>query len=830
MTTPDRLTLHGCAPTPLASYLKALGVLRLLSSGANSVTGEPADAGVRGWWEGERFHLRTALGREGVTEFFLHRYAPSPVIAPWNGRAGFLEGEAGEASTREGAVLMRNIEQCEASRFRMMRSVVGVLRENEQLSMLDTLRAESKALEKQAKGLAGDAKRRCLDRKRRADARAKALKGILIPSLRSATPPEHAEYIDSCVAVAAADHALMAPLLGAGGLDGSRDFGVRFAAELSEVFDLQTGAPSSGSPASIALSLYRRATRLPRVGSIGQFSPGDTGPNASTGYSGTNPLNPWDLILAMEGTILFAGAITRQWGTSGLGVASFPFTFDPVQAGAGGFSADDPNRPRGEIWTPLWTKPAQFSELRAIFAEGRLAIAGGTARNGLDAARAVSNLGASRGIESFERYSVTQPDGRVPYQATSVGRYDTPEVRRNDLAGDLEYGGWLRSARSNSKSKSASLSARAAIARLDDALFVTTGRRATRSGFQQALAALGSFVAWQRLTNVDFRKKLPPPPLLSAEWLRRADDGAPEFRIAAALASLGIPSASSQRDTEQEEDTRPTGSRAPPMAAHLAPLTNGAGDGFEARTFFRGRHLRKRRDWATDGGPPTVVWGHGGLVANMIAVLERRLVEVPIRGLTDKPLAGACFARLSDIVAFLLNEDFDDARCSALLAGMVWVQPTWLTQAASTARARAKRPAVPFAYAALKSLFSTDADLQQMGAIPGETTLPIPSGLVTRLRAAAGAEDGVSTQQAVATAFSRARSSSLPSPYDGLRAGGRSTGRLGGRMGVGIRADRLAASLLIPISRPALASLLRQAYPGAVPETTESTEDHPDAS
>ena len=829
MTTRDRLTLHGCAPTPLAAYLKALGVLRLLSSGANNVTGEPADAGVRGWWEGERFHLRTALGREGVVEFFLHGYAPSPVIAPWNGRAGFLEGDEGESSSREGAVLMRNIEQCEARRFLVMRSVVRALRENNQLSMLDALRAESKTLAKQAKGLAGEAKRRCLDRKRRADARAKAIKGILIPSLRSATPPEHAEYVDSCVAVAAADHALMAPLLGAGGLDGSRDFGVRFAAELSEVFDLKTGVPRGGSPASIALSLFRRATRLPRVGSIGQFSPGDTGPNASTGYSGTNPLNPWDLILAMEGTILFVGAITRQWGTRALGFASFPFTFDAVQAGAGGFSADDPNRPRGEIWTPLWTKPAQFSELRAIFAEGRLAIAGDTARNGLDAARAVSNLGASRGIKSFERYSMIQPESRVPYQATPVGRYDTPEVRRSDLAGDLEYGGWLGSARRNSKSKSAPLSARAAIARLDDALFLTTQGRAGRSGFQQALVALGSFVAWQR-TSAGFRKELPPPPLLPRRWLLQADDRTPEFRIAAALASFGIPSTSSQRNTEQEQNARPASAPAPPMAAHLAPLTNGARDGFEARTFFRGRHLRERRAWAADGGPPTVVWGHGRLVANMIAVLERRMIEVSIRRLTDKPLAGDCFARLSDIAAFLTEEDFDDARCSALLAGMVWARPTWFRKAAATVREDAAQPSVPFAYAALKPLFSTDAALVDAGAIPSDATLPIPTGLVSRLRAAGNGRNGVATDQAVNAAFSRARSSGLSSPYGKLQAGGSSASGSGGRVGVGIRADRLAAALLIPVSRRALVSLLGRAYPESVTEPTESTEDHPDAS
>ena len=827
MRTAERLTLHGCAPTPLASYLKALGVLRLLSSGANNVTGEPAEADARGWWEGERFHLRTELGRDGLTDFFLHRYAPSPVIAPWNGRAGFLEGDEGDSSTREGAVLMRNIERSGADRLREMRSVVRLLRQNDHLSRFNALRAKSKRLARQAKSSVGEAKRRCLERKKRVDAEAKTVKGVLIPRLRSAVPREHAEYVDCCVAVSAADRALMAPLMGAGGLDGSRDFGVRFAAELAEVFDIQTGVPRGDASASLQMSLFHRATRLPRVGSIGQFSPGDTGPNASTGYAGTNPLNPWDLLLAMEGAILFAGAITRQWGTTALGAASFPFTFDAVQAGAGGFSTDDPHRPRGEVWTPLWAKPAQYSELRALFSEGRLAIAGGTARNGLDAARAVADLGASRGITSFERYSLIQPGSSLPYQATPVGRYETPSSRRPDLAGDLEYGGWLQRARSSSKGKSAPIRARAAIARLDDALFATTEERSSEGGSRRALIALGRFVAWQRLAGADFRAKLTPPPLLSRAWLRQADDHTPEFRVAASLASLGIPPAAPL--TRGGEATgSPAGVRAAPMAAHLAPLTKGPREGFEGRTFFDGEHLRKRRSWA-DGVPPTVVWGHRGLVANMVAVLERRLVEVPIRGLTDKPLDGACYARLSDVAAFLTG-DFDDSRCSALLAGMVWARPTRFPKSAARASEWDESVSSPFAYAALKPLFSTDAALQRLGVIADGTTLPIPPGLVSRLRAAGAARDGVSAAQAVNAAFSRARSSGLPSPYDSHRAGGRSAVGPGGRIGVGVRADRLAAALLIPVSPVALAGLLRRAYPEARTERIESREDQPHAS
>ena len=53
------------------------------------------------------------------------------------------------------------------------------------------------------------------------------------------------------------------------------------------------------------------------------------------------------------------------------------------------------------------------------------------------------------------------------------------------------------------------------------------------------------------------------------------------------------------------------------------------------------RGLGARRAWREGDTPPTVVWGAGGLVSNMVAVLERRLMEASIRGLEDKPLAGA---------------------------------------------------------------------------------------------------------------------------------------------------------------------------------------------
>ncbi|SRR6266567_3935569 len=82
MNQPVRL--HGCSPTPLAHYLKALGVLRLLSEQLPPGTPRP-----RGAWIGETFVLHTTLDRAAVELFFLHDYRPTPILAPWNGGSGF---------------------------------------------------------------------------------------------------------------------------------------------------------------------------------------------------------------------------------------------------------------------------------------------------------------------------------------------------------------------------------------------------------------------------------------------------------------------------------------------------------------------------------------------------------------------------------------------------------------------------------------------------------------------------------------------------------------------------------------------------------------------
>ena len=803
MVATESMTLDGCAPTPLASYLKALGVLRLVSSDVNHVDGQAADPKARGWWKDEHFHIRTTLDRAALCRFFLNDYAPSPIIAPWNGRAGFLEGDAGTDSSRTGAELMRAIEGSRSLRLSNMRQTAGSLRSNEAIAEYDRLRALEKQLTKNTKDFKGEERVRAADALKNAKRRTSESKGSLLPTLRATTNPNHLAYIDACYVLSTDD--APAPLLGSGGNDGSRDFGVNFAEHLMNLLNQHDGTPEEGSDIQLKAALFGFGQRLTASGSMGQFSPGQGGVNATTGYEGYGALNRWDVVLALEGTMMFVGALTRRWGASSDSRAAFPFTFEPVGAGTGSLSAADPNRPRGEIWTPLWNKPATYSEVSAIFAEGRLTLGRRAARNGLDAARSVARIGQARGIRSFERYSLIQPDSKMPYQATPLGRFNAPTRPRADLIADLEHGRWLESARRLAGGATAPSHAIATMRRLQDALFQMTDGDQTGEGTRNALIALGGFVRWMALSR-NVREALHPPPVVSRAWMYAADDDSPEFRVAAALAGLGLAERSKGREALETVgatvDAAGTQSRPrmPPMASHLTPIDE---DRYS---------IDRRSFWSANSMPPNVVWGTGSLVKNMAAVLERRLVEAKIRDLPDKPFSGSAHARLEDVAAFL-SGDFDDARCAALLAGLIWVRPARL-------RMNTNAPASPaaFAYAALKPIFTPDGALRRIGILTGDERLPVPPELIPQLLAGGNRRDGHASDTAVRIALARARGSGITSLFDSARSGGRPGATERSRYGVGIPSDRLAAALLIPIGDHSLKFLANRAYPGTIAE------------
>ena len=79
--TMREIELRGCNAEPLMSYLKALGVLRVVA--------EQADKRARGAWRHSHFVFSSKLNPDGLASFFLNDYRPTPVVVPWSGNDFF---------------------------------------------------------------------------------------------------------------------------------------------------------------------------------------------------------------------------------------------------------------------------------------------------------------------------------------------------------------------------------------------------------------------------------------------------------------------------------------------------------------------------------------------------------------------------------------------------------------------------------------------------------------------------------------------------------------------------------------------------------------------
>ena len=384
--------LAGCSPTPLAHYLKALGVLRLVA--------EQHDGEARGFWRDEVFHLASELDHDGLKAFFLDRYAPTPLVAPWNGGSGFYPKDKKDG--------IEPLSVAQAARFASYRQAIEA-----------------------ARTLVGD-------REERPEGDEKV---ELLRQARARWRGSLLDWLSAALVLTDGKSAVSYPaLLGTGGNDGHLDFTNNQMQRLVELFDVDTGAPREGTERLLDAALFATNVHdLPSF-SVGQFYPGAAGgANSGLGFSGHAGVNPWDFVLMLEGAVLLEVAAVRRLDATGLPQAAAPFA---VRAQAEGYASAAPTdeSARGEQWMPLWTRPASHPEVRSLFLEGRMQTGRRRARRALDAARAVSLLGVSRGITSFERFAFTERNGQSNL-AVPIGRWPvTPEPRSPAARRDRRLG------------------------------------------------------------------------------------------------------------------------------------------------------------------------------------------------------------------------------------------------------------------------------------------------------------------------------------------------------------------------------------------------------
>ncbi|MFH0342682.1 MAG: type I-U CRISPR-associated protein Csx17 [Chromatiales bacterium] len=733
------ITLHGCTPTPLSSYLKALAVLRLVAEAATDAGGDPE---ATGFWRADEFVLRTRLTKEELSAFFLERYRPTPLIAPWNGGSGFYfqEGKLKEKDPVTGKKLKTGvrdqeteatrtvaaIEQSTSPRFAAYRDAIAIARR---------VVADFKIAEAPENTATDNRKDR------------------FIQTFRNLASDGCLSAMD-CAVVIASDETSFPPLLGTGGNDGNLDFTNNFMQRLLDVIDVSADACRPGADGSLSCALFAVPCDMLSESAMGQFAPGSAGgPNAASGFEGSARIDPWDFILTLEGAMLFAASAVRRLESGDRAILSAPFVVRSRMGTEGAASVGDDSDSRNEIWMPLWAAPCGVDEVSSLLSEGRATLNGRSARDGLDFARAVAQLGVNRGIQSFQRYGFLKRQGKN-FLATPLSRI---AVRRNpdaDLIAELEHRNWLASVQCYARDENSPNAFRAAAHQLDTALFALT-QQASRTAMQTVLRRLGRIEAALNTSPKSQESVRVPVPRLSLPWAIKADGQSAEFRIAAALAGLCM------RDNK--------GRRVLHARRHLAAVSemrNAEGD----------------RVWE-----PTsrlAVWGAGPLAGNLTALLHRRRLEAIALGTDGEALASQTGATRDDVAAFL-DGATDDARIGELLRGLACVD--W--SGAESPHGDKEAVLLP-AFGLLKVFFTPESVLRTLKWLPPDRSFRLPAEIPARLAANdAGA--------AVKLAWQRLRAL-------GLKLPGRNPPRV-----AAIHGPRWLAALCIPLTFAETGRLLR---------------------
>lgn len=652
------MLLPGCTVRPLANYLKALGVARLIS--------EQWDSGLKCCWQDTVFALSTEAARKDIEDFFCHRYEPTPLISPWNGGSGFYSGDnctaleaimnsrdprfdryraviqtvrtivppgpqtVGDLLTQlEGALhstkgkKQREFQQHRDTVNRAIQKITafdGTVSEADILrkSIEELVEYETQSPERELYNAAKKARTACNELIRRKD------KTGLLAQCRNVLPDCILDWLDAVYMLGATSRTklFLNPLLGSGANDGNFEFTNNF---MQRVTDLLLNREANMQRRLLGSALWGDPIAGLDKAGMGMYDPGRAGGlNQGVGFeSDKAAVNPWDYVLAMEGMLLFACAIARRssadadWFT-----APFSVKLSPV-----GYTSAEDNESGNEIWLPLWHKPASLAEIKYLFSEGRCVLDRRPPRTGLDYARAVALLGVDRGISAFERYvfltrrgksQVAAPAGRV-----AVGY--RPAVRLladlDDMLRNLDI--FLRGF-SNIPATYQSVRRQ-----LETAMFACTIKDPPHP-YVTLLRILGRLTRLLSSRDRNAKPQLARPLWgLSPEWLATCDDGSIEMRLAAALASIG--------------STGKVGS----LYAYMV--------GVDDRAPWRWGQDTKKRCW------------YGNSLARRLAnLLVRRQMDADRTQTAEYPLHARLAAHPGDIMAFLYGET-DDIKLEELL-------------------------------------------------------------------------------------------------------------------------------------------------------------------
>jgi len=671
------LKLSGCAPEPIASYLKGLAVLRLVST--------QVDPDALGFWRGGCFHLESTLGERELLSYFLDRYNPTPIVAPWGGGSGFYGGDPRNGldrilnspdprfkEYREAIQTIQSWPELPKSSLSLRQMIANLengpseVRGNGQdgtgaivrkvqglcsaltpaignadnldltveqiesadppasLSSNELTRWESQRMDLKHAGKKLRSKHNTLTRRR--------IRGSLLRLCRDRLGDRTIEWVDAAVMFDGERKPYFPPLLGTGGNEGHLNYSSAF---MDHVTSVLCSGPSGSSEPLLRASLFGSRTESLVRHSVGQLDPGRAGGfNQGNGVEDKNqPMNPWDFILLMEGAICWSSSITRRARVGIPPGLSSPFTVRSSPVGYPSSSEGDGGRAQSEVWAPLWPQPTGYPEVKMFIGEGRAEVGPRPPKNGVEFAEAVASLGIDRGVQEFVRYSILQRRGES-YVVAALSRFPVLERRESELIRELDaILERIDSALARSdKVPARYLSARRALDQCKYDVLLGGGKPAMKA----MVVSIGQF---ERLLASKDPEKSPkvrqPPSGLRIVWLEACNDRTLEVRLAASLASMG------------------GFGGVGPLRSNLEPVD-------------------PKGPWKWDASGTQVSWRGASVCDRLSATISRRVQDAERLGVGNAPFRGLLRVPAEDISAFI-DGDLDERVFENLVFGFSWV-------------------------------------------------------------------------------------------------------------------------------------------------------------
>ena len=509
------IALPGCAPEPMSSYLKALGILRAV---------EQLDSQAKGRWEGSRFFLRTDYSEQDIVNFFLHQYSPSPACSPWNGTSGFWKN----------AHIVTEVIEAESPRFSALQSIYEAAKKFIEASGLKRQPEKAEKVEfiQQFQDI---------------------IAGQLINTTASAQWQEWFSAVmvrREIVTKKGITHKFDMPrLLGTGGNIGNADLGFCFAQALRILFDFKSGSPLPMCEERIRASLFCELhSEILDTNGLTQFHPASdfyteykeqkSKDYAHAGMNSTAASNPFDLVLAIEGLFLFSGVSCRRSESVESTVSHYSLAVS-LNTALDPSSASDEIRGQDieEIWLPVWKNLITAKGLReALFERGRNRLSQQPIFDSIDFATEVSQWGVDRTIDRFVRYGFLNRKGQANF-SVCLGQF-RPSEGLADLAAKLRF--YRQSMKRFCCRKEATPKLESLFNRLESSIFRLLGSDGLAV---DVLVAIGALEAYISQSGEVGKGDLPHPcRTLSSEWLAKAleEDDSSEARLALSLASCQI--------------------------------------------------------------------------------------------------------------------------------------------------------------------------------------------------------------------------------------------------------------------------------------------------